>query len=189
MSKFSPQGLTRRETLLAALVSTAPALGSANAVGSTADSIYEGLPSLALNEGRWDGTYRMVTPNGSLVEQYDFKIRVSLSTDNSRAYRQDSHYAYPDGRKSAIIFQAAYADGQLRWDDERIFGRLWEISDDTIYLTFGFHQMANTVCHEMIQTQPNGIDRGRSWLWYVNGKLDRYTLIDERRAPIDSPLE
>ena len=185
MSAADPRGLTRRDPLLAALA--APAL--APAARAAGDSLYEGLPVLARNEGRWDGTYRIVKPDGTPVEQYDFRIRVTLSQDNSRAYRQDSYYTYPDGTKSAIVFQAAYADGGVQWDDERIFGRLWEISDDTIYLTFGFHQMPNTVCHEMIQTQPNGIDRGRTWLWYVDGRLDRYTLIDERRVPDASPLE
>lgn len=188
MSTPSPFLLTRRDALLTALATTAPAVAAAPSEDS-ADSIYEGLPLIALNEGRWDGTYRMVKPDSTLVEQYDFRIRVSLSRDNRRAYRQDSHYRYPDGSTSAIVFQAAYADGQMRWDDERIFGRLWQISEDTVYLTFGFHGMANTVCHEMIQTQPNGIDRGRTWLWYVDGKLDRYTLIDERRVDDDSPLE
>ena len=191
MDAFSPVGLTRRETLLAALAATAPGVSSSadDGGGGYADSIYEGLPLIALNEGRWDGTYRVVKPDGTLVERYDFRIRVSLSRDNDRAYRQDSYYTFPDGSKSAIVFSAAYGNGQLRWDDERIFGRLWEISEHTIYLTFGFHQMPDTVCHEMIQIQPNGIDRGRTWLWYVDGKLDRYTLIDERRVSAESPLE
>jgi len=183
------QTVSRRLALAGALSSgaagfTAPALGQ-----SAPDNIYDGLPLIALNEGRWDGTYRFVKPNGDLVEQYDFKIRVSLSRNNETAYRQDSHYTYPDGRKAAIIFEAAYVDGQMVWDNGRIHGRLWQISEDTAYLTFGFHAMPDTVCHEMIQTQPNGIDRGRTWLWYKNGKLDRYTLIDERRVADDSPLD
>jgi len=43
-------------------------------------------------------------------------------------------------------------------------------------------------CHEMIQTAADGQQRGRTWLWYRNGALDRYTLIDERRVAEDSPL-
>ena len=179
-----PSTLTRRDALLAALAT--PAFGAAASAGG---SIYEGLPLVALNEGRWDGTYRVVTPDGAPVQQYDFRIRVGLSRDNSRAYRQESYYRWPDGSRSAIVFEAPYADGRLLWNDDRIFGQLWEISADTIYLTFGFHAMASTVCHEMIQTQPDGMERGRTWLWYVDGKLDRYTLIDERRVPDDSPLE
>ena len=183
----SPLTLTRRDALLAAIA--APALAAEPAAADSADSIYEGLPLIALNEGRWDGTYRIVKPDGTPIQEYDFRIRVSLSRDNSRAYRQDSHYTYPDGSRSAIVFEAPYADGRLEWNDERIFGRLWEISDDTIYLTFGFHGMADTVCHEMIQTRADGQERGRTWLWYVDGKLDRYTLIDEQRVADDSPLE
>ena len=186
MTTMPPHSLTRRDALLAALAATATAADRAGA--GTADSIYDGLPQIALNEGRWDGTYRFVRPDGSLVERYDFKIRVALSRDNQRAYRQDSHYTYPDGSRQAIVFEAAYRDRRMVWDSERIFGQLWEISEDTIYLVFGFHALPDTVCHEMIQTRPDGRARGRTWLWYVGGRLDRYTLIDERRVADDSPL-
>ena len=174
---------TSRRQLLAAL-----AAGAAPAVRAN-DTIYEGLPLIALNEGRWDGTYRFVRPNGELVDEYDFRIRVSLSTDNARAYRQDSHYRWPDGRTAVLVFEAAYADRQLTWDNGRINGRLWEISPDTLYLSFGFNEQPELSCHEMVQTFAEGRQRGRTWLWYKGNVLDRYTLIDERRVEDDSPLE
>lgn len=175
---------TRRQVLAAAAGVTAMPAGA-----SAADTIYQGLPLIALNEGRWDGTYRFVRPNGELVEQYAFRIRVSLSEDNARAYRQDSYYTYPDGQTRSIVFEAAYAEGKLTWDNGRIYGRLWEISTDTLYLTFGFNAQPEITCHEMIQTAADGQRRGRTWLWYRNGALDRYTLIDERRVADDSPLD
>jgi hypothetical protein len=152
------------------------------------DTIYEGLPLIALNEGRWDGTYRFVRPNGELVEQYDFRIRVSLSSDSATAYRQDSHYRYPDGQTTSLTFEAAYADGRLTWDNGRINGSLWQISDDTIYLHFGFNVRPEITCHEMIQTSADGQQRGRTWLWYRGNVLDRYTLIDEQRVADDAAL-
>jgi hypothetical protein len=182
MLESKPHLLNRR-TLMAA------AAGGAAPVALAQDTIYQGLPLIALNEGRWDGTYRIVRPNGELIEQYDFRIRVSLSADNARAYRQDSHYRWPDGRTSAIVFEAAYADSQLTWDNGRINGRLWEISADTIYLTFGFNEQPDVVCHEMIQTAADGQERGRAWLWYRGDVLDRYTLIDEQRVADDAPLD
>ncbi|RMF96129.1 MAG: hypothetical protein D6727_09090 [Gammaproteobacteria bacterium] len=153
------------------------------------EDIYAGHPLIARNAGRWDGTYRFVRPNGELLEQYDFRIRVSLSRDNARAYRQESHYRWPDGRTRALVFEAAYVDGELRWDDGRIHGRLWQISDETAYLVFGFHAEPALRCHEMIQTPMAGQTRGRSWLWYRNDLLERYTLIDERRVADHAPLE
>ena len=123
------------------------------------------------------------------AQQYDFRIRVSLSADNARAYRQESHYRYPDGRTAAVVFEAAYADGRLGWDNGRINGSLWQISADTLYLRFGFNAQPEITCHEMIQTFAGGQRRGRTWLWYRGEVLDRYTLIDERRVADDSPLE
>ena len=174
---------TRRQLLAAAAGVTTIGPGA-----HAADTIFEGLPLIALNEGRWDGTYRFVRPNGELLEQYDFRIRVSLSEDNARAYRQDSYYTYPDGQTRSIVFEAAYADRKLTWDNGRIYGSLWEISADTLYLRFGFSAQPEITCHEMIQTAADGQQRGRTWLWYRNGVLDRYTLIDERRVADDSPL-
>lgn len=174
---------TSRRQLLAVAAAVASPAARAD------DTIYTGLPLIALNEGRWDGTYRFVRPNGELVDQYDFRIRVSLSADNARAYRQDSHYRWPDGRTASLVFEAAYADGALTWDNGRINGRLWEISADTLYLTFGFNEQPDVTCHEMVQTFADGQRRGRTWLWYRGGTLDRYTLIDEARVAEDAPLE
>jgi len=181
-----------RRSLLQA-VALAPVAFAAADTGQSrepepADDIFAGLPLIALNEGRWEGSYTLVRPNGERLDQYDFTIDVTLSRDNARAYRQDSAYRWPDGRTGAINFEAAYHNRQLVWDDGRIYGRLWSISEDTLYLTFGFHAAPGTVCHEMIQTFEGGRQRGRTWLWYEDGRLDRYTLVDERRVDDGPPV-
>ena len=51
---------TTRRTLLAAFAAGATPLARA------VDTIHEGLPLIALNEGRWDGTYRQ-TPYWTLA--------------------------------------------------------------------------------------------------------------------------
>jgi hypothetical protein len=170
------------------LISTLVAAGLVPASTHAADSVFEGLPLIALNEGRWDGTYRFMRPDGVLLDSYEFRIRVSLSRENAKAYRQESHYRWDDGRTLEMEFEASYADGRLHWDNGRINGSLWEISDNTIYLRFGFNAQPGLVCHEMIQITPDGQQRGRTWLWYQDGRLERYTLIDERRVADDSPL-
>ena len=170
------------------LISTMATAGLVAPITRAADSVYEGLPLIALNEGRWDGTYRFMRPDGELLDAHEFRIRVSLSRDNAQAYRQESHYRWADGRKMEVVFEAAYADSRLSWDNGRINGNLWEISTNPIYLTFGFNQQPGMVCHEMIQITADGQQRGRTWLWYQDGRLDKYTLIDERRVPDDAPL-
>lgn len=141
------------------------------------------MPLLALNEGRWRGRYRFVDPSGELIDSHDFDIRVILDgEDAARAYRQETSYAWDDGRTQVLVFEASYRQGQLVWDDGRIAGRMWEVDDRTLYLRFGFAAQPELECFEMIQMSPDGLSRGRTWLWYRQGVLDRYVLIDEARA-------
>ena len=178
--------ISRRRALQASLA--AGLVTASLPAAADAGDVYAGLPLLALNAGRWDGTYTFVRPDGEVVQRYDFEIAVSLSSDNARAYRQDSRYLFADGTSSEVQFEAAYRQGRLVWDNGRINGQLWQISDDTLYLSFGFNDKPATVCHEMIQTSADGRQRGRSWLWYESGRLDRYTLIDERRVDDGPPV-
>lgn len=153
------------------------------AVTKESSDVRQGMPLLALNEGRWRGRYRFVEPNGKLVDSYGFDIRVILDSDDAkRAYRQETKYAWDDGRSQALVFEAAYEQGQLVWDDGRIAGRMWEVDDRTLYLRFGFAAQPELECFEMIQMSSDGLARGRTWLWYRQGVLDRYVLIDEARV-------
>jgi hypothetical protein len=178
--------ISRRQALRVSLA--AGLVPASLPAAANAGDVFTGLPLLALNAGRWDGTYTFVRADGEIVQRYDFEITVSLSSDNARAYRQDSRYRFADGKTSELQFEAAYREGRLVWDNGRINGQLWQISDDTLYLNFGFNEKPETVCHEMIQTSADGRQRGRSWLWYESGRLDRYTLIDERRADAGPPI-
>jgi hypothetical protein len=59
---------------------------------------------------------------------------------------------------------------------------MWEIDENTLYLTFGFpDQPGVTVC-EMIQLAENNTDRARTWHWFKDGKLYQLTLVDECRV-------
>lgn len=144
----------------------------------------QGMPLVASNEGEWTGTYTFVSPTGRVDDQYNFRIRLTIGDDNAQAYRQESYYRWPDGRTEERVFEAAYepAANQLVWDNGRIAGRLWEIDETTFYLRFGFADMPGVECHEMVQMFDHGAKRGRTWLWYRDGSLFQYVLIDERRT-------
>lgn len=144
----------------------------------------QGMPLVASNEGVWAGTYTFISPAGQIADRYDFRITLGVSDDNAKAYRQESRYRWPDERTEERVFEAAYdpAANQLVWDNGRIAGRLWEIDDTTFYLRFGFADMPGVECHEMVQMFDKGAKRGRTWLWYRDGALFQYVLIDERRT-------
>jgi hypothetical protein len=151
---------------------------------TTVATLRSNMPVIAANEGEWQGTYTFVTPAGAVNDCYDFRIRLTISDDNAHAYRQESHYTWADGRTEDRVFEAAYdpASNRLAWDTGRIAGTLWEIDDTTFYLRFGFAQMPGVECHEMGQMFAGGARRGRTWLWYRDGALFQYVLIDERRT-------
>lgn len=140
------------------------------------------MPLLARHEGTWAGTYRFITPHMELLDQYDFRINVSFPDDGKGGvtYRQESYYTWPNGRASELVFEAAYADGQVAWDG-RISGSMRELDDRTIFLTFRFDDQPGVDVCEMIQLAPNNRDRGRTWHWFKDGVLFQLTLVDERR--------
>ena len=145
------------------------------------------LPLLARHEGIWEGTYRFITPQLAVNDQYDFRITVSFPDDGQGGitYRQESAYRWPDGRTQHLSYDAQYRDDNGRAIvafDGRIAGRMWELDARTIYLTFGFADQPGVEVCEMIQLAPNGRDRARTWHWFNDGKLFQLTLVDERRV-------
>ncbi len=141
------------------------------------------MPLLARHEGVWRGRYRHVTPAFETIDEHDFRIVVELPRDDSCSYRQTSHYRWLDGRTEDRVFEADYSPGEncLTWDNGRIAGRLLELDDTTLYLTFSFSgEPSATVC-EMIQLSPCSQHRARTWHWFRDGRLTQLTLVDEWR--------
>lgn len=145
--------------------------------------IKQNMPLLARHAGTWAGTYRFVTPQLELVDQYDFRINVLFPEDGKGGitYRQESYYTWPDGRTDELTFDAEYAGDGLVTFDGRITGRMWELDDRTLYLTFWFGEQPGVDVCEMIQLAQNDRDRARTWHWFRDGKLFQLTLVDERR--------
>jgi hypothetical protein len=146
--------------------------------------IREMMPLLARHEGVWKGTYRFVTPQLELLDQYDFKIIVSFPDDaqGGITYRQESHYTWLDGREQQLDFEAQYTDNGRVEFGGRLHGSMFELDDRTLYLSFGFDDQPGVDVCEMIQLAPNNRDRARTWHWIKNGRLFQLTLVDEHRV-------
>lgn len=142
------------------------------------------MPLLARHEGVWAGTYRFISPQLDLLDQYDFRIRVSFpdDSDGGRTYRQESHYTWPDGREQHLEFEALYTGNGVVELAGPLTGKMWELDDRTIYLNFAFADEPDVDVCEMIQLAANNVDRARTWHWFRAGKLFQLTLVDERRV-------
>jgi hypothetical protein len=142
------------------------------------------MPLLARHAGVWAGTYRFITPQLELLDQYDFRIRVSFPDDDDGGitYRQESHYTWPDGREYELTFEAQYGGNGMVELAGRLAGHIRELDDRTIYLNFSFDDQPGVDVCEMIQLADNNNDRARTWHWFKDGKLFQLTLVDERRV-------
>ncbi|MEQ8508989.1 MAG: DUF3598 family protein [Rhodospirillaceae bacterium] len=147
-------------------------------------TLRENMSLVASNEGVWEGTYSFISPRGWINDRYDFKIILTIYDDPNRSYRQESYYTWADGKTEERVFEAGYdlEENQMTWDDGRIAGHLWEIDETSFHLRFGFSAMPDVQCFETVQMFDGGAKRGRTWLWYRNGELYQYVLIDERRT-------
>ena len=145
--------------------------------------VRDAMPLLAKHEGTWRGTYRHVKPDLSLIDEHEFRILVELPTDGTCAYRQTSHYWWQNGKTEDRIFEAEFdpENSRLIWDNGRISGRLWELDDTTLYLTFVFTGVTKTTVCEMMQLSPCGNHRARTWHWFENHQLTQITLVRETR--------
>jgi hypothetical protein len=142
------------------------------------------MPLLARHQGVWEGTYRFVTPQLELLDQYDFRIRVSFPDDEHGGitYRQESHYTWADGREQQLDFDASYnGNGRVEFSG-RLSGFMYELDDRNIYLNFSFPDQPGIDVCEMIQLAPNNNDRARTWHWFKENKLFQLTLVDEHRV-------
>lgn len=150
--------------------------------------IRQNIPLLARHEGIWEGEYTHVAPDRSVQEQQLFRILVEFPDDDLMAYRQTSHYWWPDGRTQQLMYEGEYRDGRVVFDTGRIRGACWQVDDLTIYIRFGFHDEPGGYVCEMIQLSPDGEHRARTWHWFRDHQLWRITLVREHRISKDVAL-
>ena len=140
------------------------------------------IPLLARHEGTWAGTYRFITPQLELIDQYDFRINVVFPDEGKGGitYRQESFYTWPDGRTRELTFEGTYEEGRVVLRG-RIAGSITELDDRTLNVHFWFDDQPGVDVLEAIHLAKNNLDRARTWHWFKNEKLFQLTLVDERR--------
>jgi hypothetical protein len=141
--------------------------------------IREDMPLLARHEGEWSGTYIHVDAEGKELDRHEAQLSCRITAEGD--YHQVNRYRWDDGRSEDIQFPAAYADGRIHFDTDRIRGVAWEVDDRTICLTWSYKSDPDNYLYEMIQLSADGNHRARTWHWFDGDELVRRTLIKERR--------
>lgn len=137
---------------------------------------------LARHEGEWHGSYTFIDREGTVIDRHRSVLTCTFPTDGEFPYFQTNHYYWDDGREEHIEFPAAYKDGKLWFDTERINGYCWEVDDHCIVLRWIYVKDPSVSLYELIHLDDTGNNRTRTWHWLKDGVCFQRTIIDERRA-------
>jgi hypothetical protein len=144
------------------------------------------LPAFARHEGFWEGTYRHLAADGSLLDRYAVRIWCELPEEDSVHFRLHMRYRWSDGRVQAGVHEARYdaATGRARWCSEGIEGEIWDVAPDTVFLSFSLDRRPGVRVYETIQMAADGNRRSRAWQWIreADGEVVQWTLVQERRV-------
>lgn len=142
----------------------------------------DGMPALFAHRGVWDGTYRHIAADGSLIDEHRTLTRCEFPEEGAFAYIQHNHLIWPDGREAHYHFGGTYRDRRLYWDTDRFHGFGWETERGILMLELQRRDVPDASYTEMITLGRGGNSRARTWQWFEGGKPTRRTLCDEVRV-------
>ena len=138
------------------------------------------MPAMVAHEGEWDGVYRHVNLDGSLIDEHRTWTRCEFPDEGPSAYIQHNRLSWADGRTAEYRFGSRFEDGRLHWDTDRFFGTGWQ-TEDVVMLRLDRRDVPGAYYVEMITLAPDGRSRARTWQWFKDGAPWKRTLCDERR--------
>jgi hypothetical protein len=144
--------------------------------------IAEAMPALFAHAGTWEGVYRHVDRDFTLVDQHRMTTVCQFPADGPYAYVQHNHVRWDDGREVKRVFGGVYRDGRLWWDTDRFSGHGWETREGVLMLKLDRKDEPGVHFIEMITLSGDGAARARTWQWFRDGIPFRRTLCDEWRV-------
>jgi len=141
----------------------------------------EAMPSMLRHAGTWEGVYRHVDRDFTLVDEHRMWTHCSFPTDGDVAYIQHNRLSWADGRTAEHRFGGVFRDGLLHWDTDRFVGYGWETMG-VVMLRLDRRDDPGVHFVEMINLADDGRTRSRTWQWFRNGVPFRRTLCDEERV-------
>lgn len=143
---------------------------------------WSAMPNMIRHEGRWEGEYRHIDRDGSLVDFHRMTTRCEFPLEGEFAYIQYNVLRWDDGRSAERSFGGVFRDGLLWWDTDRFHGHGWETMDGIVMLRLDRKDEPGVRFTEMIELSDDGQSRARTWQWFRDGVPFRRTLCDEWRT-------
>ncbi len=145
-------------------------------------SFAQAMPNMLRHAGTWEGVYRHVARDFTLVDEHRMWTRCEFPAEGPFAYIQSNRLEWADGRSEERSFGGAYRDGLLHWDTDRFSGTGWETHHGIVMLRLDRKDMADAYFTEMIELSADGNSRARTWQWFEGGQPVQRTLCDEWRV-------
>lgn len=145
-------------------------------------SFAEAMPHMIAHEGKWEGIYRHVDRDGTLVDRHHMTTLCEFPVEGEFAYIQHNHLRWDDGREVTRSFGGVLRDGLLHWDTDRFCGTGWETREGVVMLRLDRKDEPGVHFIEMITLSADGQSRARTWQWFRDGTPFRRTLCDEWRV-------
>ena len=145
-------------------------------------SFAEAMPNMLRHAGEWEGIYRHVTHDFTLVDEHRMWTACEFPTDGPYAYIQSNRLLWADGRTDERSFPGVFRDGLLYWDTDRFTGTGWETRGGVVMLRLDRKDIPDAHFTEMIELSADGCSRARTWQWFEGGMPVRRTLCDEWRV-------
>lgn len=143
--------------------------------------IKDEMPLLARHEGEWHGTYTVLDKEGNVIDRHRSVLHCTFPDNAALPYFQTNDYTWDDGRTEHHEFPAAYRDGKIFFDTERIDGYCWEVDDHCMVLTWRYKAIPGVGLYELIHLDDTGTIRSRTWQWLKDGECFQRTIIDEKK--------
>jgi hypothetical protein len=142
----------------------------------------EAMPNMIRHKGMWEGIYRHVDRDGTLIDQHRMTTICEFPEEGEFAYIQDNHLRWDDGREQRLRFGGTFRDGLLWWDTERFSGYAWETREGVVMLKLDRKDEPGVSFIEMINLSEDGRTRARTWQWSRDGAPFKRTLCDQWRV-------
>jgi hypothetical protein len=132
--------------------------------------------------GIWEGVYRRISSEGTLLGQWNSRLSIRMSADGS--YRQVNEYFWADGHYECHDFGTCHfnQEGILVFDNPRIKGHSWE-TQNSVCLIWEYLDRPGSKLYEMIDLiGPEEKHRIRVWKWSYFDTFEGLTMIEERKT-------
>ncbi|WP_299322188.1 hypothetical protein [Parasphingopyxis sp.] len=147
------------------------------------------MPAMVRHEGVWEGTYRHIDADGTLLDRHAARIVCEFPGSGEAAYIQHNLFRWDDGREHRARLPGVYRDDKLWWDMPTFHGYAWETEDDVLMLNLTRRDEPGAHFVEIIILGDGGDRRSRTWHWFKDGALYKRTLCEEQRVSTDVSVD